>query len=166
MKREVLPENMRFEGAKLINKHKKKLTNSKGLRVDLTNEIIKQCKLGLGVSTDDGYKGVWLTTSEIEKKNGKGFIKKRYPNLWQKFSKINYDISRKDLLVYPILHYSLGGIDINEKTETNVKGVFAAGEATWGVHGKERIMGNSLTDIFVFGRIAGKNAASYVKNKK
>ena len=56
-------------------------------------------------------------------------------------------------------------LEINEEAETNIKGIFAAGESTWGVHGKERMMGNSLTDIFVFGRIAGKNAAVYVNKK-
>ena len=80
--------------------------------------------------------------------------------------RINWDLSVKNILVYPILHYNLGGIDINQEAQTNIKGIYAAGEATWGVHGKERIMGNSLTDIFVFGRIAGRNASIYAKRFK
>ena len=83
--------------------------------------------------------------------------------MWRNFLRINWDPSIKNILVYPVLHYNLGGIDINQEAQTNIKGIYAAGEATWGVHGKERIMGNSLTDIFVFGRIAGRNASIYAK---
>ena len=148
----------------------------------MTKAIIKECKRGLGIKISSGYYGVWLTTSEIEKKKYKGFIKEKYPSLWRNFLRINWDLSVKNILVYPILHYNLGGIDINQEAQTNItglrfscfinssktniKGIYAAGEATWGVHGKERIMGNSLTDIFVFGRIAGRNASIYAKRFK
>ena len=68
------------------------------------------------------------------------------------------------MLVFPTLHYQNGGLKIKDSTETNVPGLFAAGEASGGVHGENRLMGNSLLDITVFGRIAGKAAGEYVKN--
>ena len=68
------------------------------------------------------------------------------------------------ILVYPTLHYQNGGLDIDVNgMTTNVKNLFVAGEAVGGIHGKNRLMGNSLLDIIVFGRNAGQNAAKYAK---
>jgi succinate dehydrogenase / fumarate reductase flavoprotein subunit/L-aspartate oxidase len=67
------------------------------------------------------------------------------------------------MLVFPTLHYQNGGLKINDNTSTNVPGLFVAGEASGGVHGENRLMGNSLLDITVFGRRAGKNAGEYVQ---
>ena len=149
-----------------VNKHKKEFVDNNGLRGEVTNSILNECSSGSGITTKQGYKGVWLNTSNIDKVNYTGYLKEKYPTIFKKFNQIGYDLSKKDVIVYPVLHYNLGGIEINEEAETNIKGIFAAGESTWGVHGKERMMGNSLTDIFVFGRIAGKNAAIYVKEKQ
>ena len=68
-------------------------------------------------------------------------------------------------MVYPTLHYQNGGLEYNTEGETSVPGLFIAGEVSGGVHGANRLMGNSLLDILVFGRIAGKNAAIYAKEK-
>jgi succinate dehydrogenase/fumarate reductase flavoprotein subunit len=70
------------------------------------------------------------------------------------------------MLVYPSLHYQNGGIEINKKTETNIRGLFVAGEASGGVHGRNRLMGNSVLDYNVFGRRAGKQAAEYITKAK
>ena len=61
--------------------------------------------------------------------------------------------------MYPVLHYRNGGLVIDEQGATTLDGVFAAGEITGGVHGTNRLMGNSLLDTVVFGRIAGRSAA-------
>jgi succinate dehydrogenase/fumarate reductase flavoprotein subunit len=68
-------------------------------------------------------------------------------------------------LVYPTLHYQNGGLTYNPSCETSLPGLFAAGEVTGGVHGENRLFGNSLLDVLVFGRIAGRNAAIYAKEK-
>ena len=69
------------------------------------------------------------------------------------------------MLIYPTLHYQNGGLEYNSDSSTCVPGLFAAGEVGGGVHGENRLMGNSLLDIMVFGRIAGTAAASYAKEK-
>jgi succinate dehydrogenase / fumarate reductase flavoprotein subunit len=82
------------------------------------------------------------------------------------FAKYGIDIKKEPILVYPTLHYQNGGIDINIDGEAvNVKNLFVAGEAVGGIHGKNRLMGNSLLDIIVFGRNAGKNAANIAKKR-
>jgi len=70
------------------------------------------------------------------------------------------------MLVYPTLHYQNGGIKINTDGATTVPGLFAAGECEGGVHGRNRLIGNSTLDLFVFGRRAGRAAAQYAKEAK
>jgi len=67
------------------------------------------------------------------------------------------------MLVYPTLHYQNGGLEYNARGETSIPGLFLAGEVSGGVHGENRLMGNSLLDVLVFGRIAGESAADYAK---
>ena len=81
------------------------------------------------------------------------------------FNKYGIDIRKEPILVYPTLHYQNGGLDITADCMTpHVNNLFVAGEAVGGIHGKNRLMGNSLLDIIVFGRSAGKNAAAKAKN--
>ena len=81
------------------------------------------------------------------------------------YKSFGIDIRREPILVYPTLHYQNGGLDINVNGETtNIKNLFVAGEAVGGIHGKNRLMGNSLLDIIVFGRNAGINAAAAAKD--
>ena len=75
------------------------------------------------------------------------------------------DISKEPMLVYPTLHYQNGGLDINNQCETTVPGLYVGGEVSGGVHGENRLMGNSLLDVMVFGRIAGISAATYAKEQ-
>jgi succinate dehydrogenase/fumarate reductase flavoprotein subunit len=70
------------------------------------------------------------------------------------------------MLIYPTLHYQNGGLMINDTGETDLSGLYAAGEVTGGVHGRNRLMGNSLLDILVFGKRAGMRAAEFVKGTK
>ncbi|MBO7737905.1 MAG: FAD-binding protein, partial [Clostridia bacterium] len=94
-----------------------------------------------------------------------GTIEKRIPAMMRMFGKYGIDIRKEPILVYPTLHYQNGGLDITrDGMTTNVKNLFVAGEAVGGIHGKNRLMGNSLLDIIVFGRIAGKSAGATCKN--
>ncbi|MDY3869397.1 MAG: FAD-binding protein, partial [Pyramidobacter sp.] len=78
------------------------------------------------------------------------------------YAKYGIDIRKQPILVYPTLHYQNGGVLINKNAEVaNIPGLYVAGEAAGGIHGTNRLMGNSLLDIIVFGRIAGTAAAKH-----
>ena len=100
----------------------------------------------------------------IELKGGEGTIEKRIPAMMRMFGKYGIDIRKEPILVYPTLHYQNGGIDITADCQSGVENLFVAGEAVGGIHGRNRLMGNSLLDIIVFGRNAGRNAANRSKD--
>ena len=128
--------------------------------------FIQECKQGRGIVTSTGMPGVWLDSPMIEIIHGEGTIETKLAGEVRKFKRFGIDMTKHPILVYPTLHYQNGGVEINEKTETRVPGLFAAGEVTGGVHGKNRLMGNSLLDYNVFGRRAGIYSAKYVKKAK
>jgi len=128
--------------------------------------FIQECKKGNGLVTPTGMPGVWLDSPMIDIIHGEGTIEKKLAGEVRKFKRFDIDMTKHPILVYPTLHYQNGGVEINERTETKVPGLFAAGEVTGGVHGKNRLMGNSLLDYNVFGRRAGIYAANYVKKAK
>ncbi|MCB1085946.1 MAG: FAD-binding protein [Verrucomicrobiae bacterium] len=160
LRRKRLPETMRGAGARFLNREGEAFVDPLLTRNDLTQAIIEECQKGLGVETDDGRQGVWLDTPRIDQVNGAGYLREHFPTFHALFLEHGHDLTVDPVLVFPILHYTLGGVEIGPHAETAVPGLFAAGETTWGVHGMERLMGNSLLDIFVFGRIAGRSAAA------
>ncbi len=119
-----------------------------------------------GVKTPSGHVGVWLDTPVIEILNGKGAIEKNLPAMLRQYKRFGVDIRTEPIIVYPTLHYQNGGVEIDATTATTVPGLFAAGEVSGGVHGRNRLMGNSQLDIIVFGRRAGHNAAEYARKTK
>jgi succinate dehydrogenase / fumarate reductase flavoprotein subunit/L-aspartate oxidase len=165
LRRKRVPETVRSSGANLLNNQLKAFCDPLLTRNILTEKIIAECKNGNGIETGDGRVGVWLNTPLVDQLNGEGYLSNQFPSMHKSFKDLGVDIAKEMILVYPILHYSLGGIVIDKNTSTNMEGIFAAGEATYGVHGKDRLMGNSLLEIFVFGRISGKNAAKYCINQ-
>lgn len=92
-------------------------------------------------------------------------IKKKLPSMYHQFKVLaELDITREPMEVGPTLHYFMGGVRVHAETQmTRVPGLFAAGEASAGMHGANRLGGNSLSDLIVFGRLAGLGAAEYVK---
>ena len=126
--------------------------------------IIRECtERGKGVKTPAGQ-AVWLDTPMIELKNGAGTIEKRIPAMMRMFAKHGIDIRKEPILVYPTLHYQNGGLHITADGQTDVENLFAAGEVVGGIHGRNRLMGNSLLDVIVFGRNAGQHAAEKAKS--
>ena len=79
----------------------------------------------------------------IEMKGGEGTIEKRIPAMMRMFGKYGIDIRKEPILVYPTLHYQNGGIDITADCQSGVENLFVAGEAVGGIHGRNRLMGNS-----------------------
>jgi len=92
-------------------------------------------------------------------------IKKKLPSMYHQFKELaEVDITREPMEVGPTLHYFMGGVRVDPDTQmSTVPGLFAAGEAAAGMHGANRLGGNSLSDLLVFGRLAGIGAAQYVK---
>ena len=126
--------------------------------------FIRECEDDKGVSTPTGLKGIWLDTPLIEELSGEGTIESVLPAMLRQYSRFDIDIREYPMLVFPTLHYQNGGLEINAKSETSIPGLYVAGEAAGGIHGRNRLMGNSQLDIIVFGRRAGKNAAEKVLN--
>ena len=160
----LVTEKVRSLGAKLVNVDGEVFMHPLETRDVAAASIIRECTArGEGVETGSGL-GVWLDTPMIELKNGEGTIEKRIPAMMRMFAKYGIDIRKEPILVYPTLHYQNGGLDITaDGMTTNVENLFVAGEAVGGIHGRNRLMGNSLLDIIVFGRTAGKNAAAKSK---
>ena len=129
--------------------------------------IIRECSdRAEGVDTGSG-EAVWLDTPMIEKIGGEGTIERRIPAMMRMFASYGIDIRKEPILVYPTLHYQNGGLDITVDGMTpNVENLYVAGEAVGGIHGRNRLMGNSLLDIIVFGRSAGQHAAAKAKDVK
>ena len=160
----LVTEKVRSLGAKLINVDGEAFMHPLETRDVSAASIIRECSTnGKGVHTPGGV-GVWLDTPMIELKNGEGTIEKRIPAMLRMFGKYGIDIRKEPILVYPTLHYQNGGLDISADNMTGVENLFVAGEAVGGIHGRNRLMGNSLLDIIVFGRSAGRNAGEKSKS--
>lgn len=93
-----------------------------------------------------------------------GTVHRDFPAKYRQFMRHEIDISKEPMLIFPTLHYQNGGVKIISDCETEVPNLYVAGEAAGWMHGRNRLMGNSLLDITGFGRRVGKNAA--VKSKK
>ena len=161
----LVTEKVRSLGAKLVNADGEVFMHPLETRDVTAASIIRECSdRDNGLETTGG-KAVWLDTPMIEAIGGEGTIEARIPAMMRMFGKYGIDIRKEPILVYPTLHYQNGGLDINVNgMTTNVENLFVAGEAVGGIHGKNRLMGNSLLDIIVFGRNAGQNAAAAAKN--
>lgn len=160
----LVTEKVRSLGAKLVNVNGEVFMHPLETRDVAAASIIRECSTREnGVETDSGL-GVWLDTPMIEKIGGEGTIESRIPAMMRMFMEYGIDIRKEPILVYPTLHYQNGGLNITpDCMTTNINNLFVAGEAVGGIHGKNRLMGNSLLDIIVFGRSAGKSAAKAAK---
>ncbi len=159
----LVTEKVRSLGAKLINKNGEVYIHPLETRDVNASGIIREVKEGRGVK-NDVQDAVWLDTPMIEMIHGEGTILKSIPAMYNMFIKYGIDIRKEPILVYPTLHYQNGGVEINETCHTNIKNLLVAGEASGGVHGTNRLMGNSLLDVVVFGREAGIEAGKMFKD--
>lgn len=119
-----------------------------------------------GMVTSTGMSGIWLDSPMIEILHGEGAIEKNLGAMHRMFQRFGIDMRKDPVLVFPTLHYQNGGVEIDVEALTSVEGLFAGGEVEGGVHGKNRLMGNSLLDYNVFGRAAGISASEYAKKTK
>lgn len=160
-------EKLRGFGAQVVNADGERFINEGETRDAESAGIIRECiERKKGIKTPAGAVGVWLDTPLIDILKGPGTIQKYFPAMFRLFKQFEIDITKEPILIYPTQHYQNGGTKINDKGETQVLGLLAAGEVEGGVHGRNRLMGNSLLDILVFGRRAGIKAAELAKELK
>jgi succinate dehydrogenase / fumarate reductase flavoprotein subunit len=137
----------------------------------LTRDHVARCinrEVKAGRGTPHG--GVYLDISWIKKRisHAEEHIKKKLPSMYHQFKKLaDIDITKEPMEVGPTTHYMMGGVRVNADTQmSTVEGLFAAGECGAGLHGANRLGGNSLSDLLVFGKRAGEYAALFAKENK
>lgn len=126
-------------------------------RDNVARSIYTEVKEGRG----SPHGGVFLDISYMDSER----VKKKLPSMYHQFKELaDVDITQQPMEVGPTMHYIMGGIRVDADTaQTRVPGLFAAGEVAGGMHGANRLGGNSLSDLLVFGRRAGMGASEYVK---
>lgn len=125
--------------------------------------IVREVKEGRG----SPHGGVYLDIAWIKERipNAAEHIKRKLPSMYHQFKELgNIDITKEPMEVGPTTHYMMGGVRVDGDTQmSTVPGLFAAGECAGGLHGANRLGGNSLSDLLVFGKRAGEYAAKYAK---
>lgn len=128
--------------------------------------IVREIKAGRG----SPHGGVFLDIAWIKEKipNAAAIIQKKLPSMYHQFMKLaDIDITKEPMEVGPTTHYMMGGIRVDGDTQmSTVPGLFAAGECAAGLHGANRLGGNSLSDLLVFGKRAGEHAALFAKEQE
>ncbi len=128
--------------------------------------IVREIKEGRG----SPHGGVFLDISWLKRRlpNAREHIKKKLPSMYHQFLKLaDIDITEQPMEVGPTTHYMMGGVRVHPETQmSTVPGLFAAGECAAGLHGANRLGGNSLSDLLVFGQRAGQAAARFAKENR
>jgi succinate dehydrogenase / fumarate reductase flavoprotein subunit/L-aspartate oxidase len=155
----LVTEGIRSDGSHLVNAKGDRFVNELDTRDVVSSAIIRECASGRGVRMPAGRVGVWLDVPMIDQIHGEGAIAKRFPAMVRQFHRYGMDIRKEPVLIYPTLHYQNGGVKTDPYGHTTVPNLFVAGEASGGLHGRNRLMGNSLLDLIVFGRRSGNAAA-------
>lgn len=161
----LLTEKLRTSGAQPLNKNGETFVFPLEPRDVEAAALIRECYIrNNGIETPTGMRGIWLDTPLIDILNGKGAIEKAFPAMVRMFKRFGIDMVKDPVLVFPTLHYQNGGVETDPEAKTNIEGLFVAGEVSGGVHGKNRLMGNSTLDCMVFGRRSGVSAAKFVNS--
>ena len=158
----LVTEAVRGEGGRLFNNlNQRFMDNYDEKRMELSSRdkiaIANYTEIISGRGTPNG--GVYLDLTHIEKEK----IIKKLPSIYKQFIEYQMlDISKEKMEVSPTAHYSMGGLLVSpEDHSTGINGLYACGEVAGGVHGANRLGGNSLAEILVFGKLVGKSAVTY-----
>ncbi len=129
-------------------------------RDEVARAINAEVKAGRG----SPHGGVYL---DVSSRLSADVIKRRLPSMYHQFLELaDVDITKEPMEIAPTCHYTMGGIRVDAETEaTTIPGLFACGESAGGMHGANRLGGNSLSDLLVFGKRAGEHAAQYAAGK-
>ena len=161
-----VPERFASETADNVEEANRWLSGDQGARRPpelLTRDVVARAitaEVKAGRGSPKG--GAFL---DIASRRPADFIKRKLPSMYHQFKELaEVDITREPMQVGPTLHYFMGGVRVDADTQqTNVPGLFACGECAAGLHGANRLGGNSLSDLIVFGKLAGVGAAQYVR---
>jgi succinate dehydrogenase / fumarate reductase flavoprotein subunit len=159
-----IPEMFRAETADTEEEADRWYTDKQGARrtPDLLprDEVARAINAEVKAGRGTPHGGVFL---DIATRAGPDYIKRRLPSMYHQFLQLaDVDITKEPMEVGPTCHYMMGGVRVDaESQESTVPGLFAAGECAGGMHGANRLGGNSLSDLLVFGRRAGQYAAQY-----
>ncbi|MDP7034147.1 MAG: fumarate reductase/succinate dehydrogenase flavoprotein subunit [Planctomycetota bacterium] len=159
-----IPDRFKSETADTIEEAEKWLQGVDGARRPpelLTRDVVARAILAevkAGRGSPQG--GAFL---DIANRRDADFIKRKLPSMYHQFRELaEVDITREAMQVGPTLHYFMGGIRVDsDSQQTRVPGLFACGECSAGMHGANRLGGNSLSDLLVFGHLAGQGAVTY-----
>jgi succinate dehydrogenase/fumarate reductase flavoprotein subunit len=159
-------EAIRGEGGILLNsKGERFMKNYYPERMELgPRDVVARAifnEIASGRGTKHGV--IWLDVTHLPKAK----ILERLPTMYKQFKQLDgIDISKEKMEVAPTAHYSMGGVQVGRDCKTKIRGLFAVGEVISQIHGANRLGGNSLLDTVVFGKIAGRAAATLAKKVK
>ena len=159
----LVTEGVRGEGGLLFNnKHERFMERYDKERMELSTRDVVARAINQEVNEGRGspHGGAFLDISHKPAE----YIKRKLPSMYEQFHKLaDVDITKEPMEVAPTIHYAMSGVRVDPETgASTVEGLFAAGEAACGLHGANRLGGNSLSDLLVFGKRAGDGAAAYV----
>jgi len=151
-------------GGRLLNGEGEEFTQNYGAAEDgkyvvtrdmATYAIVKEVEAGRG----SPHGGAWLSFEHIPEAD----LRDAFGPVIDRLAKVGIDLTKMAIEVYPIAHYHMGGLRVDDSLSTNVTNLFAAGEAVGGANGANRLSGNAITEAFVFGERAGCSAAAAAK---